>query len=190
MPALKTVWRYARWPLVVLLVAYVALVAYRIYDLAQADKTAEAVAKIHATRLTQDDVFGNLPAVPDDAANNATLAGVDVNHNGIRDDVEIAIYQAHKDSAKVSAAMLQYAKELQMEFTEVFNSPTLVAVIQEESRGYMCIPEDKEIREVENLMLNTDVRKNAREEIYKKYYTSYALPNSDYCDIDPSTFSN
>ena len=38
-----------------------------------------------------------LPPEPDPKVNNATLLGVDVNHNGVRDDVERWIYETYKD---------------------------------------------------------------------------------------------
>ena len=38
-----------------------------------------------------------LPPEPDPKVNNATLLGVDVNHNGVRDDVERWIYNRYKD---------------------------------------------------------------------------------------------
>lgn len=38
-----------------------------------------------------------LPPEPDPKVNNATLLGVDVNHNGVRDDVERWIYKTYKD---------------------------------------------------------------------------------------------
>ena len=37
-----------------------------------------------------------LPPEPDPMVNNATLLGVDVNHNGVRDDVERWIYKTYK----------------------------------------------------------------------------------------------
>ncbi|WP_457593853.1 hypothetical protein [Hydrogenimonas sp.] len=38
-----------------------------------------------------------LPPEPDPKINNATLLGVDVNHNGVRDDVERWIYRTYKE---------------------------------------------------------------------------------------------
>ena len=38
-----------------------------------------------------------LPPAPDPQVNNATLLGVDVNNNGVRDDVERWIYEEYKD---------------------------------------------------------------------------------------------
>ncbi len=179
-----------RWPLAVLLVLFIVASIYFIYKGRDRVLTAQAVARIHATRLTREDVFGPLPPAPDTVANNANLAGVDANHNGIRDDVEIAIYNAHKDSAKVAAAEFQYAKELQMEFTEVFNSPTLVAVLQEEDRGYQCIRIEGGQKEVENLFYNTQMRQDAEESILRKYMNGYVLPNSNFCDIAPDSLPN
>lgn len=181
-----------RWPLGVLLFLYVALVLYRIPAVGEIERTGEAVARIHAARLALDTVMGeHLPLPPDDEANNATLQGVDNNQNGIRDDVELAIFAKYPDSVRIRAAELQYAMELQMEFTEVFNSETLVAVIQERSRGSLCIGDvDEHVGEVKDLVFDTEVRQEAHEEIYRKYMTSYALPNSDFCDIDPASLPN
>ena len=181
------VWRWVRWPvyiLAVLAIAFVALVIWRIFVLADNDQTKVDVARIHATKLVWSDVNGTLPPEPDPAENNATLVGVDSNKNGIRDDVERAIYLKYKDTPRVAIAALQYAKELQMEFTEVRNSETLVAVIQEEDRGFQCVGDRKTRKEVEALILNSEQRKIYQESILKKYMTSYSLPNTvEVCDI-------
>src|SRR3989338_1991490 len=153
---LRAVW----WPLLVvgvLAMIFVALVVWRMFVLADNDKTKEDVARIHATKLVWSDVNGTLPPEPDPAENNATLAGVDSNRNGIRDDVERTIYLKYKDTPRVAIAALQYAKELQMEFTEVRNSETLVAVLQAESRGYSCVYGNEKV--VEKLVFNTEKRK-------------------------------
>ena len=184
------IWRFLRWPLLVLALGFVILVAWRLKLLYELDDTNAAVAKIHANRLTWDDVFGPLPVEPDKEANDATLAGIDANDNGIRDDVERAIYFKYKDSAREAAPAFQYAKALQMEFTDVYNSATLVAVIQEESRATLCIGDnDGRIEEIENLVFNNKARQDASEELYEKYMTSYTLPN-DGCDLDPDSLPN
>src|SRR3989338_9125602 len=183
---LRAVWRWVRWPLLVvgvLAMIFVALIIWRIFVLADNDKTKVDVARIHATKLTWSDINGTLPPEPDTVENNATLSGVDSNNNGIRDDVERAIYAKYKDNKRVAIAMLQYAKELQMEFTEVRNSETLVAVIQEEGRGYSCVNDDKKIKEIESLVLNTNSRYQFGENIRRKYMVSYGLSNGEDCDI-------
>ena len=176
-------WKGMRWVLLAIVAVYVVIGTLGYVHLENRDKTAAAVARIHATRLTWPDINGTLPSVPDPTANNATLAGVDSNNNGIRDDVERAIYNAHKDDEKLAVAELQYAKELQMEFTQVFNSETLVAVLQEEGRGSLCILDIAKEKEVENLVFNTPARKQAREELFNKYMTSFGLLNNSECDI-------
>lgn len=180
------IWHWVRWPLAALLVGFIALVAWRYQLLVEQDKTDAAVATIHANRLTKEDVFGDLPPEPNKAENDATLAGIDANLNGIRDDVERAIYYKYQASAKDAAPAFQYAKALQMEFSHVYNSATLVAVLQEEDRASLCILDLKKAEEIENLVFNTEARKQAQEDLYNKYLTSYLLPNKGECDLDPA----
>lgn len=180
--SLRRLWRWVKWPLLVLAVAYVGLLIYRVPAVWEKEHNPELVAKIHATRLSLADVEGsNLPPVPDQAENDATLVGVDKNNNGIRDDVELAIFKKYPADKKTRAAALQYALELQMEFTKVINSATLVAVLQEESRGFACIYGNEKF--VEQFVLNTTRRKQYREDILNKYLTSYILSNEKDCDI-------
>ncbi|MDO8429784.1 MAG: hypothetical protein Q7S73_00245 [bacterium] len=154
-------------------------------------KTEEVVKKIQAQKITLADVMGeNLPPKPDPALKDATIEGIDANNNGIRDDVELAIFKLHPDSARIRAAELQYAMALQNELANVFNSETLVATIQEEGRGNICILDLERTQEIEKLVFNTEIRKKTKEDLYKKFMTSYTLPNSNYCDINPNTFTN
>ena len=53
-----------------------------------------------------------LPPEPDPKINNATLLGVDVNHNGVRDDVERWIYKTYEQPAE-RGIMLQDAYAFQ-----------------------------------------------------------------------------
>ena len=53
-------------------------------------KTEEAVLRIHAQKITLDDVMGTkLPPEPSQELNDSTIEGIDANQNGIRDDVEL-----------------------------------------------------------------------------------------------------
>jgi len=181
---LRAVWRWIKWPLLVLLalaLVFIVLLFWRMQVLAGDEQTKVDVARIHATKLVWNDINGTLPPEPDPTENNATLVGVDSNQNGIRDDVERAIYLKYKDNKRVAIAALQYAKELQMEFTEVRNSETLVAVIQEEGRGFGCVYGNEKV--VKDLVFNTEVRKQFREDIRRKYMVSYTLLNGEDCDI-------
>ncbi len=119
----------------VLLFAYGSYIKY---DAAQ--RTPEAVARIHARTVTMEMVEGkNLPPMPPSNEKDATVAGVDVNQNGVRDDVEIEIFKRHPTEPKVRAAQLQYAMALQSQLTEVFSKGTLDAAISEWLRARSCI---------------------------------------------------
>src|SRR3972149_3364926 len=138
--SLRAVWRWVRWPLYILVAGYVLLVIYDVQRVFDIDKTNEAVAAIHAQKITLADVTGqNLPPVPDQAENDATIAGIDKNNNGIRDDVELAIFKKYPTSAKIRAAELQYAMALQLMLTKVTNTETWIAAAQEVGRGNLCI---------------------------------------------------
>ncbi len=197
---LHRTWRIVRIPLGVLLLLYIGLVVYRIPAGFERMKTEETVARIHAAKLTLADVTGeNLPPAPDPALADATVEGIDVNGNGIRDDVELAIFKLYPNSARIRAAELQYAKALQMELVEVFNSETLVAGIQEEDRAFFCVGDvfknqsnfNTEIARVESLTLNIELRKMKYKDIYKKYMTSYGdIEGKSNCDINLGPLQN
>ena len=107
------IFKIIKWVFLILVGIYIVAVLVRAIYLVNkhfADiKTDTEVEKIHNTKLTLDDVMGkNLP--PDPGANaDQTIAGVDANQNGIRDDVELAIFNAYPNSAKTRAVLLQYA---------------------------------------------------------------------------------
>ena len=120
---------------------YVVLVVIRMFHFYNLDKTNEQVAKIHNTKLTMDDVTGkNLPQDPGAEADK-TIAGIDANKNGIRDDVELAIFKQYPDSAKTRAVLLQYALALQMEATlPIVNPKTVTAWVEDiHSKADSCV---------------------------------------------------
>ncbi len=186
----------------VFLVIVIVVRAFHFYNLG---KTNVEVAKIHATKLTFDDVMGtNLP--PDPGANaDKTIAGVDANNNGIRDDVELAIFKAYPDSAKTRAALLQYALTLQLEMTlPILNTDTVTAIIADnDTRAHICIwsissridmkefiaETSKNEQFVENLQLNNEQRKNYLDNDVYNYLRSYSASNGG-CDLDLSALPN
>lgn len=189
--------RWWFWVLTTPVILFIAIVIYRIPAVMEQDRTAEAVAQIHAQKLTIEDVNGeHLPPPPDPALVDATVEGVDANANGIRDDVELAIFKKYPNSQRIRAAELQYAKALQMYLTKVFNSETWLAVQTQDARGYACISEmfprdtlkyhlqmtDVHTIEVENLVFNTQPRKDAKESAFI-FTTSFSLPSENFCDV-------
>lgn len=194
------IFKILKWAFFVLLLLYLILVVVRVFHFFNLDKTNAAVAKIHATKLTLDDALGaNLPPDPGEKADD-TIAGFDVNQNGIRDDVELAIFAEYPNSAKTRAVLLQYALVLQMQMTlPIINKDTATAVAEEDSRSYDCIGvivprSDDDLEKikllrvfVENKQINTTTRKN-KQENYFDYIESYTLQSG--CDIDLFTLPN
>lgn len=212
MSFLYRAWRIIRWPFYILLALYLAVVVYRIPAVMQQAKTAETVAYIQEQRIDMSDVDGSLlPPPVDPLLADKTIAGVDLNANGIRDDVEREIFKRYPDDIKTRAAALQYAMGLQLYLTHVFNSETLVAVIQLETHGDFCLSgtvptpwKDKSeitqelatphsytittlIESIEDLVFNTKERKEKRDEVFRAYMTSYGGTERDDCDINPET---
>ncbi len=192
------------WAFLVLVILFIILVIVRVFHFVSLDKTNAEVAKIKNTKLTIDDVLGkNLPADPGALADQ-TIAGIDANKNGIRDDVEIAIFQTYPNSAKTRAVLLQYALALQTQMTlPVLNTTTLTTTVQDNlSRAEMCLwnlssrsdmnkfitDVDKYQTYVENLQINTPKRKKYMDDLYK-YLRSYSASNEG-CDLDLTLLSN
>ena len=185
-------------------VIYIVLVIIRAFHFYNLDKTNEQVEKIHNTKLTMGDVMGkNLPPDPGAEADK-TIQGIDANKNGIRDDVELAIFKEYPNSAKTRAVLLQYALALQMEvIQEVVNKEVVTEVATEQSRADSCLadtlvprktPEsarddmemnkiDLFINFVKNKQLNTETRKKMRKAFYK-HLDSYGESTNEVCDMN------
>jgi len=198
-----------KWTGIVVGGAFIILVIIRAFHFYNLDQTNAQVAKIHATKLTLDDVLGkNLPPDPGAEADK-TVQGIDANNNGIRDDVELAVFKAYPNSAKTRAVLLQYALALQMEFTQpIVNTTTVTEVIREEDRADTCVadtlvpresPEssrsssdmkkiDTYINFVKKLQINTTERDQFQANFYENLGSYNSLPRT--CDIDYSTLPN
>mgnify|MGYP001602372665 FL=1 len=166
------------------------------------EETEREVARIHATELSVSDVMGNkLPPNPENP--DATVVGIDENENGIRDDVELAIFAEYPNSARTRAVLLQYALALQRQAVlPIINTETVIASVQEEDRAFVCIGEiihrddfamfDRETELltdfVKNKQLNTPERKQNRTEFYEKIDSYSSLTKT--CDIELSTLPN
>jgi len=187
----------------ILLITAIVLLIWRTSYTSDRDSS---IAKINTARITIDDVMGtNLPPEPNKVLNDSTITGFDVNNNGIRDDVELAIFEKYPDSAKIRAGMLQYAQALQLELLEVNTMETLETIMQKRSNARICIdkagPEislentSDEIKaafvitdgrkdEVENYVINTDLRSKRQTEVFEKYMTTYSTDFEKDCDIN------
>ncbi|MBI5077759.1 MAG: hypothetical protein HZB11_00090 [Candidatus Yonathbacteria bacterium] len=201
---MKNLIKILKWMATTILAAFILLMILRLPFYLQNKKTDEQVAKIHATKLTIDDVMGvNLPPDPGAEADK-TIAGIDANKNGIRDDVELAIFKEYPNSAKTRAVLLQYALALQMELTQPFeNEKNVTEVVREQSRAHYCVGEitsrddmkkfievgDKLHGFVEDKQRNTQARVDFRKDFVKKV-RSYSESENDVCDIKLSMLPN
>ena len=190
----RRIFKILLWVLLFIVVSYVILVIVRVVHLLNVDKINLQVEKIHSTKLSIDDVMGkNLPPDPGLEADK-TVQGIDVNNNGIRDDVELAVFKEYPNSAKTRAVLLQYAMSLQMELNQPFVTTEIAtATAEKESQSYDCIGEIvprsnndldiiKNYRDfIGNKQINTKERKNIKTEIDNKT-RSFELKSG--CDID------
>lgn len=197
-------WKIIWISLAVILFLFIGLVIYRIPAVIRQKEAQEAVERIHARKLTLSDVMGqNLPPEPHALLRDATVEGIDANDNGIRDDVELAIFRLHPDSARIRAAELQYAMDLQNELVNVFNSDTWVAAVKYEG-GIGCLVDvsfakyidikdqinksDVWIKEVDELVFNSDLRVSRKAKI-QTYETAYAT-GTKHCDVNLDMLPN
>lgn len=201
----KTAWKWLRWPLGIAAVIYLALFIWGLYLHGEKYATEDAIGYINSQKLTLADVRGdNLPPAPDAA--DTTLEGQDQNLNGIRDDVELKIFELYPDDIKARAGALQYAKALQLYLTKyVFNSETLVAAINQNERGNFCLsatapewdlntPQEEVTKiiyaeqaltqEIEDLVFNTERRKKQQSQVFDRYMTSYTSWKGENCDVN------
>jgi hypothetical protein len=202
----KALWLGTKRGILLIILTFLILVAFRLPVNLQKEKTYKQIAKIRSTKLTLDDVMGkNLPPPPDPALKDATIQGFDSNKNGIRDDVELAIFEKYPNSARIRAALLQYALALQTQMTlDVVNKETFVATIEElEEKALNCIwklvPRDdlgKFIEEtdhfenfVKEAQYNTAERKIYYKNLLEKNLGSFS-GSLESCDIDPSSLPN
>ncbi|MCK9345305.1 MAG: hypothetical protein M0P64_04310 [Candidatus Pacebacteria bacterium] len=210
MEKFKKILKYLFAALGVLFVLYFFVLVYVGYNRYDDAKVAEQVQIIQDTHITLDDVMGKyLPADPGAEADK-TIAGVDTNNNGIRDDVELAIFKEYPNSAKTRAVLLQYALALQMETMQPFlDEKNVVAVVIKENRADACVsdtlvpretPEswrtsedvqkiEKYVSFVEDKQFDTLERKKTRDDFFKKS-GSYEVLRENVCDVNTAVLVN
>lgn len=199
----RKIFCFIKWFLITILALLVIGVILRSIQLLKIEKTDKQVEVIHSTKITIDDVMGaNLPPDPGEEGNK-TIEGVDANRNGIRDDVELAIFKEYPNSAKTRAALLQYALVGQMILSQPFVNTTIATeVIREHGRADNCLADalvprltPESFREysdlekidgyekmVDDLQFNTQERKEKENNFYELVRSFSDL--EDYCDVD------
>ena len=132
-----------------------------------------------------------LPPEPDPKVNNATLLGVDVNKNGVRDDVERKIYEKYKvklqrvlliDEAKVfqkiAVKNVNNAIETQKEVSKIINCEIFLRRIDMKIK----LDDFKSIEFLENSTFNNKTR--VRKYLDYNIKLSGGVYGGDYKDIN------
>jgi len=153
-----------------------------------------------------------LPPEPDPKINNATLLGVDVNHNGVRDDVERWIYETYKDKHPIYIDIAMQIGQASQQILTLQNDDKKQAILihKTETNALTCefyysiyakyfnepilIHEDIGTGFLEKLYFNT----NERQAVYKEYARLlsggvYPTPEiaktmKKYCDFNTSKY--
>lgn len=137
----------------------------------------------------------NLPPDPGDAG-KASLAGIDSDGDGIRDDIQRYIFLTYPDSRKIRAALRQAAVALQKIILGSPDVETALYITELEARASECIryirPEDG--REIDNMLLAEFLNTIDRSRAYLAYDSQlsghvFGVRNIDEyrssCSFDP-----
>ncbi len=149
-----------------------------------------------------------LPPEPDEKINNSTIDGIDANQNGIRDDVEIWIYETYRDKHPI---YIQIALQNAKVDAKILKNPELALDIQKESSAAMdcewyyshyanhygeqnLVDEDENIwRKVNKVSFNTKKRKKVYDE-YDQRLSGHVFGSAkisklkSQCDFDTSVY--
>jgi hypothetical protein len=162
------------------------------------DYDKENEANLNAAFKTQgQSINANLPPDPG-AEGKKTLEGIDSNNDGLRDDVEIAIYNyaPRPDQERYRAALIQWAKALQKKIKVSSSKLDILLEVQRESnRASECIKKVspgngvEELKFLQKALHNTPQRDTADARFSKRIGTSgkdWWLPSGDPvpCDYD------
>jgi hypothetical protein len=126
-----------------------------------------------------------------------TLAGVDADNNGVRDDVQKYIEQNYSNSLKSQKALLQFAKSVQ----ETFTSLDAKTVVNNQAKAQNCMiyvfgpsEAEKKVGLIEGLVINNPQRLSVwGKKLNDTPATPEAVPNSElasFCDFDVNSTNN
>ena len=171
--------------------------------------TTDTNATVDTNATIQEPVIINghtLPPMPDKTLNDSTLLGIDSNNNGVRDDVEIWIYETYKDKHPIHIDIAMQAgraykqvletPEKAREIREVIIAPSHCAWYYQNDAKYFNEPllvDEKIASPVQGKYFNT----KERNDVYWEYDTLlsggiYSLPKikdeKSFCDFNTSKY--
>ena len=176
-------------------------------DSNESSKTDKQTSNTQALEIYQEINGHRLPPEPDPIVNNSTLLGIDVNNNGVRDDVERWIYKNYKDKHPIYIDIAMQAGRAYKQVLEtperaveihetVVNAPLYCAwYYQNDSLefGDPVLVNERIDTPVKSKYFNT----SNRNEVYWEYDTllsggSYPLPKAQerksFCDFNTSKY--
>ena len=148
-----------------------------------------------------------LPPEPDPKVNNATLLGVDVNHNGVRDDVERWIYDRYKNKHPIH---IDIAMQAARGYRLVLEHPERAKEIREKVNGALIcgwyyqheaeeFGDDILVHErIDSPVFGRYFNTKQRKDVYQQYDIllsgdSYDIPWADemkkFCDFNTSKYT-
>lgn len=143
-----------------------------------------------------------IPGLPPDPGEGgkATLAGIDKDNDGVRDDVQRYIAMTYPNSAKTRAALTQYTKQLQGAILDASSKELSMKHAEEYDKvlecgvtllGFRAYYEAE--KDLKPLVLNTEARTMAYLQ-YDDHLGGEVFPDNTQgaaaCDVDVTTFSN
>ncbi len=193
-PEFINAWKISRIIFILSFLIFASFIALGLYRLHQKNSSAKIVDFINSQKITLADVMGNnLPPQPNQLENDSTLAGIDANHNFIRDDVELMIFKKYPNSPKIRAAELQYAQALQLALVTPNSRESFAAALKKKDSSGLCLVDawpdknlnliNKEDKFIEDTVLDTFMRHKKDSENYDKYMYGYAMMAGQYCDV-------
>jgi hypothetical protein len=176
------------YAIVFAIVLFMAAIAYMNYKDNDYNSIIEKAAKLQRDNSEFIDFYGEIePAFPDKNLNAQTIAGIDENKNGIRDDIDIWINRFALNKNE-TLAMRQYAKAKQNWLINCETATdkaedclTHISDYQRKESGYAK-------KMLDFLILNTNPRKKCEVSTPKKA----TLPESKnfHCDFEIQYYEN
>jgi hypothetical protein len=193
----KTLWskRWVRACIYLFSMLCILFIVDAIHEQYLKKQDIENVKIIKSIRLQLRDVDGsNLPPTSVQNINDSTLAGIDINQNYIRDDVELAIFALYPTSTPLRAAALQYAQMLQLKTVYVHYFDAQIASDIKFSRSFSCLtkvissPKGGPVLDfaenIDRIHINTSSRAEHSKKIDSSYFKKYSVARNDSpCDI-------
>lgn len=186
------------------ILAFLVIVVYSVLEVNRGTRErpqrVRDAQQFNTIRLTHKDVDGtNLPPPPNANEVNATVAGVDANHNIIRDDVELALFEIYpiqltnpalpvtKENDvyfQSRAASLQYALASQVILTMVDTKEKMSVAEEMWGAAYVCMGlDDALVARNGALIFSPEFRKERKSHIYSTYANSSGRREGNDCDL-------